>query len=53
MLVVTTDNLTCPICDTPIELKSGYNRLLIEKLSEACASIDGAAKQQGEEVSGW
>ena len=49
----TMSNLTCPICDTPIELKTGLNRLLIEKLSEACASVDAAAKKEGREVSGW
>ena len=37
-------NLTCPICGTPIELKTGLNRLMIEKLSEACESVDAVTR---------
>lgn len=46
-LLVSMDKLTCPICGTSIELRTGHNRLLIEKLSEACASVDAAVKKEG------
>ena len=36
------DSLPCKECDGEIDLKSGENRLKLQKLSEACASIDAA-----------
>jgi len=43
-------NLACPICGTAIQLKTGLNRLMIEKLSKACASVDAAAKEAIDEL---
>jgi hypothetical protein len=45
--LITENRMACPSCGAVINLESGDNGLRIQKLGEACASIDAARSKLG------
>jgi hypothetical protein len=45
--LVTVSCIACPYCGGSINLESGDNGLHIQKLAQACASIDASLSEPG------
>ena len=48
--LVSVNDMTCPHCSGAINLKTGDNRLRIQKLAEACAGIDASLSKSSENL---